>query len=205
MRSKVSHPPAELLSAVVEMAESFGVTHAARTLQVSPITLNKMVSGRAMCPSVVAKLSWRLSRMGRETPWIAGDPWMGPTEPAPASLPAVAPAPEHQPSFTPRKKRRNKPRVPRSPEERAAARERKYGLTPVAFAQLLVEQGGVCAICSEKQPESLGDLFVDHCHVTGRVRGLLCMKCNAAIGLLRDSQALAESASAYLRKHEAKP
>ncbi len=57
---------------------------------------------------------------------------------------------------------------------------RKYGLTPADYAFMLHAQDGVCKIC-------LGDngtrrLAVDHCHVTGTVRGLLCGSCNTAVG-----------------------
>lgn len=76
---------------------------------------------------------------------------------------------------------------------------RKYGLTMADFNVLLEKQGGVCAIC-KGQPNGPGARFhVDHCHNSKKVRGLLCGKCNTAIGLLNDSPELAESAAAYLR------
>lgn len=80
-----------------------------------------------------------------------------------------------------------------------------YGLTPEEYDELLAAQGGVCAIC--RQPETTTDprsqrpyvrLPVDHCHETGRVRGLLCHRCNRAIGLLRDDVDLLRAAIAYL-------
>jgi hypothetical protein len=56
-------------------------------------------------------------------------------------------------------------------------RKSVYGLTPEAYDSLLEKQGGKCAICKQEKP-----LCVDHCHATGRVRGLLCRACNFAVG-----------------------
>lgn len=85
--------------------------------------------------------------------------------------------------------------------EAQRARNRKhvlaqYGLSPADYADLLESQHGTCAICKGK-PE--GNLHIDHCHETGRVRGLLCGSCNRAIGLLREDQALLAAAAEYLR------
>jgi Recombination endonuclease VII len=92
--------------------------------------------------------------------------------------------------------------------ERSAETKRRwnlhklYGITPEAYDALLAEQGGVCAIC--KRPERaqrLGrplQMPVDHCHATGRLRGILCHACNRAIGLLRDDVEVLREAIAYL-------
>lgn len=78
----------------------------------------------------------------------------------------------------------------------------KYGLTLEAYAAMLASQGGTCAICASPEPRgSTGKTFaVDHDHATGEVRGLLCSKCNTAIGLLRDDPALVSSALQYLTR-----
>jgi len=60
---------------------------------------------------------------------------------------------------------------------------KEYGLSPKEYHSLVNRQGGACAICGAS-PESHFSLHIDHCHDTGRVRGLLCGKCNQAIGLL---------------------
>ncbi len=64
--------------------------------------------------------------------------------------------------------------------------KRKYGLSPDAYDAMLVEQGGRCACCGEPFSGPTKDgkrsVCVDHCHKTGRVRGLLCSGCNVAIG-----------------------
>jgi hypothetical protein len=79
------------------------------------------------------------------------------------------------------------------------------------YNALLREQGGVCAVCGKDEPNAHGRtgkqfrLAVDHCHQTGAVRGLLCQKCNRAIGLLGDDPALMRKAISYLLRHRAKP
>lgn len=78
---------------------------------------------------------------------------------------------------------------------RAAKIKHKYGLSEAAFEELLLEQDGLCAICREVPDKQL---YVDHCHTTGAVRGLLCQACNAGIGQLRDDPALVRNALRYL-------
>lgn len=58
------------------------------------------------------------------------------------------------------------------------------------YDNLLSKQGGMCALCPRRSADRDGTLklFVDHCHKTGRVRGLLCHNCNAALGMLGDQQ-----------------
>lgn len=65
----------------------------------------------------------------------------------------------------------------------------------------LAHQNGGCAICVAKQAGRPGArrLIVDHDHVTGEIRGLLCHRCNAAIGLLNDDADLVAKAVTYLR------
>lgn len=68
--------------------------------------------------------------------------------------------------------------------------ERKYGMTQADWDRQLSEQGGICAIC--RIPGRLGKhgkLAVDHCHETGKVRGLLCTSCNVSIGILGETRA----------------
>lgn len=68
-----------------------------------------------------------------------------------------------------------------------------YGLTPAAYDDMLAGQGGGCAVCSSTE-----SLVVDHNHETGEVRGILCSRCNSALGLLKDSPVLLNRASSYL-------
>ena len=64
------------------------------------------------------------------------------------------------------------------------------------YDKLYLEQGGVCAICCKDN--SGKRLCIDHCHSTGNVRGLLCNRCNAGIGMFLDDTELLASAILYL-------
>lgn len=75
-----------------------------------------------------------------------------------------------------------------------------YGLTLEDFDELLSAQGGRCAICRTDTPGGKGRFHVDHCHSTGRIRGLLCCNCNRGIGALKDESALLHKAISYLEK-----
>jgi hypothetical protein len=72
-----------------------------------------------------------------------------------------------------------------------------YGLTEAEYARMLSEQGGGCGICG-RVGHTQHRLGVDHDHVTGRVRGLLCSNCNASLGLLQDRVDLFYAAIRYL-------
>jgi len=80
-----------------------------------------------------------------------------------------------------------------------------YGITPECYQEMLVAQSGVCAICGLEEPAEHGRtgtqfrLAVDHDHATGRIRGLLCQKCNRSIGLLNDDVDLLRKAIDYLK------
>ncbi len=76
---------------------------------------------------------------------------------------------------------------------------RRYGITEGQYSALLLEQGGRCAICREFPAEG-ENLAVDHDHKTKRVRGLLCHRCNRALGQFGESPDLLRSAIAYLAK-----
>lgn len=76
----------------------------------------------------------------------------------------------------------------------------KYGLSVEDYLSMLDEQNGVCAIC-EHTCASGNRLCVDHCHSTGRVRGLLCAHCNHAIGKLGDDPQVLRRAAGYLEEH----
>ena len=73
----------------------------------------------------------------------------------------------------------------------------RYGITEQQYYQMLANQDGVCAVC-RTPPTPEKKLSVDYCHETGRVRGLLCYKCNTAAGLLGDNPALAAQLTLYL-------
>ena len=78
----------------------------------------------------------------------------------------------------------------------------KYGITLQEWNVLLAKQKGGCAICHTTTPGGRTKQFhVDHDHVTGKVRGLLCSKCNQAIGLLSDSPVTIRAALVYVESH----
>ena len=77
----------------------------------------------------------------------------------------------------------------------------RYGITTEQYETMLRDQHGACAIC-ERVPDEI--LRVDHDHVTGRVRALLCRKCNTGIGFLGDSVPTLTKALMYLRLHDAR-
>ena len=70
-----------------------------------------------------------------------------------------------------------------------------YGMALEDYDRLLAQQGGACAICRKRPAKTL---CVDHCHSTGKIRGLLCRKCNLGIGHLDDSPSVMLAAIAYL-------
>ncbi|WP_406461619.1 endonuclease VII domain-containing protein [Streptomyces sp. NBC_01622] len=78
--------------------------------------------------------------------------------------------------------------------------KRKYGITLAERDEMIASQMGLRAICL-KAPA----VHVDHCHQTGRVRGVLCFNCNSGIGLLRDDPAAAYRAADYLEGNAWKP
>jgi hypothetical protein len=69
----------------------------------------------------------------------------------------------------------------------------KYGLTPDEFDALRSAQGGLCAVCGVKEATQ-----VDHDHKTSRVRGILCLPCNAGMGAFHDDPRLIYMAIDYL-------
>jgi len=82
-------------------------------------------------------------------------------------------------------------------EVRRASLLTRYGISWPEYQLRLALQNGVCAICRKEPKRRL--LFVDHCHKTGKVRGLLCTKCNAALGSFEDNAELAQAGANYLR------
>ena len=77
--------------------------------------------------------------------------------------------------------------------------KRKFGITLGDYNQMLESQGGVCATCNN-ECTSGNHLAVDHCHSTGKVRGLLCGSCNRALGLLKDDPKILSNLLDYLNK-----
>jgi len=77
-----------------------------------------------------------------------------------------------------------------------ASLRKNHGISLEEYNRMFVSQSGNCAICQKRM--KIG--CVDHCHVSGRIRGLLCHSCNFALGLLKDSPKIIRSAAEYLER-----
>jgi hypothetical protein len=86
--------------------------------------------------------------------------------------------------------------------------KRDYGISLELYQRMLVDQGGVCAICGAASGSERSNnngyktLGVDHDHSTGTVRGLLCSSCNKGLGFLMDNPILLRRAAEYLEYHQ---
>jgi hypothetical protein len=84
---------------------------------------------------------------------------------------------------------------------------RTFGITQEQYEEMFRRQNGRCGICQKRhKPYKNGkgkvrNLSVDHDHETGKVRGLLCNRCNMALGMLGDTQDGLKAALRYLRSH----
>ena len=82
---------------------------------------------------------------------------------------------------------------------------RRYGVTPEQHDSMLAAQSGLCAICARPpNPDGIrasSRLHIDHDHLTGKVRALLCNSCNNGIGRFRDDPALLRAAAEYIERH----
>jgi glucan-binding YG repeat protein len=81
---------------------------------------------------------------------------------------------------------------------------KRYKLSAEQYYEMFKKQKEVCKIC-EKKCSSRKNLSVDHCHQTGKVRGLLCVKCNTSLGMLNDDISLFYKAIEYLKGFEESP
>ena len=76
-----------------------------------------------------------------------------------------------------------------------------YGLSLEDYDKLLESQDYSCKICKTNEKGVYkGTLFVDHCHSTGKIRGLLCHHCNTALGKFKDSETILQNAIEYLKE-----
>jgi hypothetical protein len=74
----------------------------------------------------------------------------------------------------------------------------KYSLSGIEeFKELCIKQDYKCLICCESNK-----LCIDHCHVSGKFRGIICMQCNSGLGYFKDSIKYLQTAIDYLKKHE---
>lgn len=79
--------------------------------------------------------------------------------------------------------------------------KRVYGLSGEDYQNLVDRSMGRCAICGNFfEPERRSEPCIDHDHVTGEVRGLLCVYCNRGLGQFRDDPFILKNAIVYLQK-----
>lgn len=86
-------------------------------------------------------------------------------------------------------------------KDRSYKLRRLYGVDTDDVQRFLIEQNGKCPICNGiLDPDGIraSRPYVDHCHETGKVRGLLCHHCNTGLGYFKDSRERLEAAVAYL-------
>jgi hypothetical protein len=77
---------------------------------------------------------------------------------------------------------------------------RKYGITLADYEVMLKTQHGKCAICKAPESDQFKQVFhVDHCHASGRIRGLLCRGCNHMLGVVADNTEILQQAISYLK------
>lgn len=86
----------------------------------------------------------------------------------------------------------------RKVSERNYRIKKTYGITQEDYDRMYAEQNGKCAICGQKSEKNF---HIDHDHDTGEVRGLLCNKCNKALGFVNDSPTILERMIRYINGH----
>lgn len=77
-----------------------------------------------------------------------------------------------------------------------------YGITLEQYNKMLVQQNNACAICHKPSQNQKRRLHVDHDHITGKVRGLLCVSCNQGLGMFKDDPDRIRKAIQYLKDYE---
>lgn len=101
-----------------------------------------------------------------------------------------------------REQREKRPNTERYSKERLKGYQLKasFGITYDEWAALMESRGWACEICKRTVETSGRTLAVDHCHVTGKIRGILCQRCNCAIGLLMENSESLRNAINYLQR-----
>jgi hypothetical protein len=85
-------------------------------------------------------------------------------------------------------------------KNRARHLKNTYGISVNDYNDMFVNQNGCCKICNKHQKNINNTLCVDHCHETGKVRGLLCHNCNTMLGKAFDSKEILLTAIKYLEE-----
>jgi hypothetical protein len=77
--------------------------------------------------------------------------------------------------------------------------KKQYNITPEIYDNLFIEQNGVCAICGKKPDKKI--LSVDHDHITGQIRGLICNSCNLALGCIEEDILILKKMIKYINSY----
>ena len=79
----------------------------------------------------------------------------------------------------------------------------KYNLTPDQYNKMLSDQNNSCKVCNIKFNINIKMItpHVDHCHTTGKIRGLLCMNCNTSLGFLKEDTKIMQKLIEYVKEH----
>lgn len=85
---------------------------------------------------------------------------------------------------------------------RDATLKKKYAISLEQYNTMFIEQKGLCLGCYKHQSSFKKAFAVDHDHITGKVRGLLCMKCNCVLGYASDSTTILRRLADYADKHK---
>ncbi|MET7975702.1 endonuclease domain-containing protein [Streptomyces mirabilis] len=88
-----------------------------------------------------------------------------------------------------------------SEEKRRRGMKSKYGISVEQYEMMLQAQGGVCAICKKPPPQGERRMGVDHCHESGRVRGILCHGCNRWLGVYEKFRKGVDKYDSFLAKY----
>jgi hypothetical protein len=118
---------------------------------------------------------------------------------------------------TPEKRKKTLEKYNNTPERKAAMAEyyrnnkdkavnrqmmANYGITLSEYNELLDKQKGLCYICESHHTSQTRRLHIDHCHNSGKIRSLLCVNCNTALGLLKEDSNRVKKMIEYIEEHK---
>jgi hypothetical protein len=100
-----------------------------------------------------------------------------------------------------KKEEKKKYRESRKEENKENQLKIKFGINLEEYNNILEKQNHCCDVCGLHKSNFTRQLAVDHCHTTGKIRGLLCSHCNLGLGKFKDNINYLQSAINYLQKH----
>lgn len=85
---------------------------------------------------------------------------------------------------------------------RNATLKLKYGITSLQYNEMFSAQGNCCKVCKRTESKGYGTFHVDHCHTTGKIRGILCQPCNVTLGKMEESPEKLRALANYIETHK---